>query len=124
MTSWHDDHPEEHLFATAGSSSVLTGLQMSPPPLHGCWLTDRAERRGAAHRHLGLQRADQLAELHAVIQLLHEELCSHLLACTTQDKIEELHYYYDSSDLSRFVDLNHTFSPNLSQPRVNTSFLY
>lgn len=39
-----------------------------------------AERRGAALGHLGLQDADELAKLHAVVQVLHEKLGSHLLS--------------------------------------------
>lgn len=43
-------------------------------------LTHLAELGGAALGDLALQHADELAQLHAVVQLLHEELRSHLLA--------------------------------------------
>lgn len=36
------------------------------------------ELRGAALGHFGLQHSDQFTQLHAVIQLLHEELRSHV----------------------------------------------
>lgn len=44
-------------------------------------LTHLAEHRRAALGDFGLQHADELAELHAVVELLHEELSSHLLTC-------------------------------------------
>ena len=55
-------------------------LDDRPSYFHRCCLTHLAERGGAALGDLGLQHADKLAELHAVVQLLHEKLCSHLLA--------------------------------------------
>lgn len=49
-------------------------MKSRPGPTH------LAQRRRATLGNLGLQRANELAELHAVVQLLHEKLGSHLLA--------------------------------------------
>lgn len=46
------------------------------------YVTHLAECRGAALGDLGLQRANKLAELDAVVELLHEELGSDLLICS------------------------------------------
>lgn len=48
------------------------------------------ELRGAALGHFGLQHSDQFTQLHAVIQLLHEELRSHVFpqhACEPDGKV-------------------------------------
>lgn len=49
-------------------------------------LTHLAECRGATLGDLRLQDADKLAELHAVVELLHEELGPHLLFCLKKTK--------------------------------------
>ena len=80
---------------------------------HRCRLTHLAESGGAALGDLGLQRADKLAQLHAVIQLLHEELCSHLLAW----KSGKIQNKSSSSSARAFCkDLTHLISLCLSKP--------
>lgn len=56
----------------------------NPTYFHGRLLTHLAECGGAALGDLSLQHADQFTELHAIIELLHEKLCSHLLACKAE----------------------------------------
>ena len=60
-----------------------------------CRVTHLAERRGAALGDLGLQHADQLAQLHAVVQLLHEKLCSHLLPWKNRRRAQRKLYNID-----------------------------
>lgn len=65
--------------------STKTALWMITQPIfHGCFLTHLAECRGAALGDLSLQHANQFTELHTIIELLHEKLCSHLLACKVE----------------------------------------
>lgn len=59
-------------------------LDDNPTYFRGCLLTHLAECRGAALGDLRLQHANQFTELHAIIELLHEKLRSHLLACKAE----------------------------------------
>lgn len=59
-------------------------LDDNPTYFYGCLLTHLAECRGAALGDLSLQHTDQFTELHTIIELLHEKLCSHLLACKVE----------------------------------------
>lgn len=51
-----------------------------PSYFHRCRLTHLAECGGAALGNLSLQHTNKFTELHAIIKLLHEKLCSHLLS--------------------------------------------
>lgn len=55
-------------------------LDCRPSYFHHCLVTHLAERGRAALGDLGLQHTDKLAQLHTIIQVLHENLGSHLLS--------------------------------------------
>lgn len=61
-------------------------LEECPIRFHPRSVTHLAEGGGAALCDLRLQHPDELAQLHAVVQLLHEELRPHLLSWTRQSE--------------------------------------